>query len=114
MKYFITGILLLTVLVSCYQKESSNLQATHLVCEWNEAPLGIETTSPALSWQIMSDVRNVRQTAYRVLVADSPEQLASGEWKSITENGEKVKTHTGENGRKSVNIGSRKYRFILE
>jgi len=79
MKYFITGILLLTVLVSCCQKASSNLQATHLACEWNEAPLGIETTSPALSWQIVSDERNVRQTAYRILVADSPEQLASGE-----------------------------------
>jgi len=79
MKHFITGILLLAVFVSCYQKAPSNLQATHLACEWNKAPLGIETTSPALSWQIVSDECNVRQTAYRVLVADSPEQLSSGE-----------------------------------
>jgi len=79
MKHFITGILLSTVLVSCYQKAPSNLQATHLACEWNDAPLGIETTSPALSWQIVSDEREVRQTAYRVLVADSPEHLSNGE-----------------------------------
>ena len=38
----------------------------------------------------------------------------SGEWKSITENVEKVKTHADAKGRKSVTTGSGKYRFELE
>jgi len=65
MELFITGILLLAVFVSCSQKASSNLQATHLACEWNETPLGIETTLPALSWQIVSDERDVQQMGKR-------------------------------------------------
>ena len=38
----------------------------------------------------------------------------NGEWKTITENGKKVKTKIGANGRISVKIGSGKYNFVLE
>ena len=47
--------------------------------EMLENPLGIDKTSPRLSWQIQDDARNVQQQAYRVLVASSAEKLAANE-----------------------------------
>ena len=41
-----------------------------------ERPLNVECQQPRLSWEISSDQRGVMQTAYRVLVASSPELLA--------------------------------------
>ena len=52
------------------------LCAVGLRCEYNLNPLGIDTPRPRLSWIVQSDERGQRQTAYRVLVASSPEVLA--------------------------------------
>jgi alpha-L-rhamnosidase len=50
-----------------------------LRCEYFEAPLGVDTARPRLSWRLASNRRGARQTAYRVRVASSPEKLASGD-----------------------------------
>ena len=42
-------------------------------------PLNVECAQPRLSWEISSSERGVMQTAYRVLVASSPELLAKDE-----------------------------------
>ncbi len=47
-----------------------------LRCEYLLEPLGIDTSSPRLSWRIESSVRGERQEAFRILVASSPELLA--------------------------------------
>ena len=49
-----------------------------LTCEYHAAPLGIDVTNPRLSWILkpLVEERGLRQTAYRVLVASSPELLA--------------------------------------
>ena len=52
------------------------LCAVGLRCEYNLDPLGIDAARPRLSWIIQSDQRGQRQTAYRVLVASSPDVLA--------------------------------------
>ena len=46
-------------------------------CESKEAPLGVESAYPKLSWQIISDKRNTVQTAYRIMVADDSSLLLS-------------------------------------
>lgn len=51
----------------------------NLTCEYRTNPLGIDVTSPRLSWQMHTDRRGARQTAYRVLAASSPEQLRAGD-----------------------------------
>lgn len=51
----------------------------NLRCEMLTDPLGIDTRTPRLSWEISSDQRAVQQTAYQVLVASSAEKLAAGE-----------------------------------
>jgi alpha-L-rhamnosidase len=48
-----------------------------LRCEYLTNPLGIDVLSPRLSWQLASSDRNVRQTSYHLLVADSREAIES-------------------------------------
>lgn len=52
--------------------------AQHLLTEWLQNPLGIDTPEPGFSWRLVQDVRGARQTAYRVQVADSAQALQSG------------------------------------
>lgn len=51
------------------------MKITNLECEYWKDPLGIGTASPCLSWVIESDQRNIRQRAYRILAAATPESL---------------------------------------
>jgi alpha-L-rhamnosidase len=52
-----------------------SLHPTNLRCEYLVDPLGIDQTSPRLSWMLESSHRGDRQTAYQVVVASSPELL---------------------------------------
>ncbi len=49
-----------------------------LTTEGQPRPLSIESQHPRLSWIITSDEHDVMQTAYHILVASSPENLAAG------------------------------------
>jgi alpha-L-rhamnosidase len=50
---------------------------SYLTCEYQTNPLGIDVLQPRLSWQMHSDRRGARQTAYRILAASSEEKLQS-------------------------------------
>ncbi|NIJ54293.1 family 78 glycoside hydrolase catalytic domain [Dyadobacter arcticus] len=50
----------------------------NLKCESQQNPLGIETQSPSLSWQLTSDARNESQTAYQIIVSETPEKQHTG------------------------------------
>jgi alpha-L-rhamnosidase len=67
-------ILVPALVVSTSVSQAAVVQ--HLRCEYRKDPLGIDAVRPRLSWQIASDRRGDRQTAYQVLVASSPEALA--------------------------------------
>ncbi|MDD6210224.1 MAG: glycoside hydrolase family 78 protein [Bacteroidales bacterium] len=67
---FLMGILTFS---SC--SKSTNDYPVELLCEYKSQPLGIDQTAPRLGWQIASPDRGVAQTAYRILVASSPELL---------------------------------------
>ncbi len=54
---------------------AQSLQVSRLRCEYQPHPLAVQTAAPALSWELQSPRRNVRQTAYQLLVADNPTQL---------------------------------------
>ena len=51
-------------------------RASYLRCEYLADPLGIDECEPRLSWIVESGSRNQEQTAYRILVASSPQLLA--------------------------------------
>ncbi|MEI6780904.1 MAG: hypothetical protein WCQ21_08305 [Verrucomicrobiota bacterium] len=65
------GALLWTPVAFLHAAEVANLR-----CEYRENPLGIDAAAPRLSWVMTSDRRGERQTAYRVLVASTPDLLA--------------------------------------
>ena len=66
--------------------ERTGLEATlqgltvkSLRCEYRVDPLAIDEPAPRLSWMVESFRRAQRQTAYRILVADSLARLETGE-----------------------------------
>ena len=61
---------------SAVSAKETTVQVDELRCEYLRNPLGIDVTSPRLSWQIKSEARGVSQAAYQVLVARTPETLA--------------------------------------
>lgn len=58
---------------------ASHVTTTHLRCDYLTNPLGIDDPRPRLSWALESNQRGQKQTAYEILVASSPEQLAKDE-----------------------------------
>lgn len=58
---------------------SNGMRVTHLTCEYQPNPLGIDSVQPRLAWRLESPRRGARQTAYRVLVAGDAERLARDE-----------------------------------
>jgi alpha-L-rhamnosidase len=55
--------------------------AQHLRCEYLENPQGIDASRPRLSWQVRAsgeNPRGLRQEAYQVFVASTPELLRTG------------------------------------
>src|SRR5258706_10615772 len=42
-----------------------------LTCEYQRDPLGIDAARPRLGWRLEAQERDVRQTAYQILVAGS-------------------------------------------
>ncbi|NSW78863.1 MAG: family 78 glycoside hydrolase catalytic domain [Chthonomonadetes bacterium] len=50
-----------------------------LRCEYLSRPMGVDVPQPRLSWTLWSRERAQRQTAYRILVASSPDLLARDE-----------------------------------
>lgn len=50
----------------------------HLKVAHQTAPLGVDDAKPRLSWRIEGDEKGLSQSAYQILAASSPENLAAG------------------------------------
>lgn len=75
--------------ISCQGSLSSahqKLAPVSLRCEYRTNPMGIDITSPRLSWQLQSSERGQKQTAYRVYVA-SDEQLLKNDQPDMWDSG---------------------------
>src|SRR5690348_399212 len=57
----------------------SSVKVGQLTTENAHNPLGIDVARPRLSWQISSSDRAQKQTAYQILVASSPSDLAKSQ-----------------------------------
>lgn len=62
----------------CSISEKSVLEFESLLCEYTENPISIDKQSPRFSWIIRTSQRAKFQAAYRVLVADSFNELQQG------------------------------------
>ncbi len=72
---WILGLMIWTLGAIPASSSQEGMLATGLRCEYRIDPLGIDTLQPRLSWVLESGERGQKQTAYRVLVADSREKL---------------------------------------
>ncbi|MEO6815978.1 MAG: family 78 glycoside hydrolase catalytic domain [Edaphobacter sp.] len=64
------------------QAEGQLLAAAKLQCDATTQPLAVEEVAPRLEWRLAaatSDMRGVKQSAYRVLVASSQQTLDAGQ-----------------------------------
>jgi alpha-L-rhamnosidase len=66
-------VLVVVINISC--TDSKKTLVTNLQCEYLTNPLGVDIRQPRFSWNISSELRGVSQSAYRIIVADSPEKL---------------------------------------
>ena len=55
--------------------EKITLKISDLKCEYSTNPIGMDILSPQLSWKIESEKRGIVQSAYQIVIADSPENL---------------------------------------
>ena len=51
-----------------YQAAFTQVQVSNLLCENLTNPIGLDVVQPRLSWQLVSDRRNVIQTAYEIKI----------------------------------------------
>ncbi len=72
--YYFLFFLSATSFIGC--KQEATMAVKNLSCEYLTDPNGIDETEPQLSWQMISDIRGQKQTAYHLLVASSREELA--------------------------------------
>ena len=86
-KYYWSGIrflvfnLLILCQISCNRDTvPSSLQVGDMECEYLENPLGVDVLNPRLSWRFKAaGIRGEKQTAYRIIVATSPDKLSEDE-----------------------------------
>ena len=74
MKTYAYYILLIFAFFSL-QSSAKGIEVTGLQTEQLINPMGIDTAEPSVSWRIESSAKDVRQTAYQILMASSPELL---------------------------------------
>ncbi len=78
MNFLLILVALIGLPFALVSQSPGSISPTNLRCEYVDNPLGIETPAPRLSWQLQSAQRNQTQTAWRVLVANTPENLQKG------------------------------------
>lgn len=79
MKQLTLFIFALFQFASLKANTSDTLFVSNLQCEMLTNPVGIDVVKPRFSWQINTNERGVKQIAYQILVASSPEKLSNNE-----------------------------------
>ncbi|NCU02460.1 MAG: family 78 glycoside hydrolase catalytic domain [Chitinophagaceae bacterium] len=80
-------ILAILVFLVSIQQLTAQVTVTNLRCEMLVNPLGIDVKQPRLSWQLQSNLRNVVQTSYQILVSSTAQNLQQNKgdvWNSGT------------------------------
>ncbi|UCG47832.1 MAG: family 78 glycoside hydrolase catalytic domain [Phycisphaerales bacterium] len=72
----IVGAVMMLVLAGCAAEQENRVVTGELRCEYRTSPLGVDLANPRLSWIMESNQRGQMQTAYRILVAGSAENLS--------------------------------------
>lgn len=69
----------LLMALCCALQMTAAMRVTALKCEYATDPLGVDVAAPRLFWQVASNERGQRQTAWQVRAASTAAQLAAGD-----------------------------------
>ena len=73
--YFVLLLFVVLGIIGCSDTEEENTgEITALTTNYEQNPIGIDHV-PLFGWRMESDVEGQRQTAYRIIVAESQEDL---------------------------------------
>jgi alpha-L-rhamnosidase len=72
------SLLFLAGMTAFAQKNKAVLEVTRLRTEYQVNPIGIDALQPRFSWEIKTNVRNVKQTAYELRISFTSEKLKGG------------------------------------
>lgn len=67
---------LLIVVLNAQQPAFDSFTVNHLTCEYGQRPIGIDNELPRLSWNIKSNVRNWKQSAYQMIISSDSVKLS--------------------------------------
>ena len=70
----LTGIVVSIFLMMACSRQPE-LTVTELTCNFKSEPVGVDTPAPLLGWKINSSQKEVMQSAYRIIVAENPDDL---------------------------------------
>ncbi|MCK5821749.1 MAG: family 78 glycoside hydrolase catalytic domain [Bacteroidales bacterium] len=73
MKYYFTVLLLLVLVAGSCTRDQ--LTIVDLRCEYKENPIGVDVENLRFSWKVSSEQRGAKQSAYRIVVSSSIENL---------------------------------------
>ena len=73
-----SSILLLTAFLAVVPAKGAGVRAVSLSSEFQADPIGIDYP-PQLSWKLCGDGRGILQTAYRIIISESEDAVASGQ-----------------------------------
>ncbi|MDR3229694.1 MAG: glycoside hydrolase family 78 protein [Puniceicoccales bacterium] len=107
-RFFAVGVLALGVLAPALvaqtatqntgaaQNKATQNAANKLRCEYLDTPLGIDTATPRLTWQMHTTRQGARQSAYQILVATKTDLLQpdkSDVWNSTKTTSDTMRVH---------------------
>ena len=61
--------LLFFILIFIATATNAQVKVQNLLCENQTDPIGLDIQQPRFSWQLVSDQRNISQTAYEIIVS---------------------------------------------
>ena len=67
---------LIFILFIAFTTQTHAITISNLRCEYLKNPVGLDVAQPRLSWELNSDIRGDKQSAYQILVASTAENLA--------------------------------------
>lgn len=85
----IISFIILSILFVSSKKNNSKTEVQNLLCEYLEAPIGIDSEQPRFRWELKSERNGTMQKGYNLSVGTDSIEVSKGNgnmWKSIGEN----------------------------
>lgn len=78
-KIFFYSIIIF-LLQNCSLKDQNSVSVANLSCEYLENPIGLDLTTPRLSWILHASANNIKQSAYQILASTNRQLLQNDDF----------------------------------